>query len=117
MIQYFHNMYANPDRFTLAVDVPQKFFLENLINLSSEKDIEILVGVSIVHPKDRYVKSIGRQLSNSRLQLMKFTLLQIDFGNEHAFLEFYSHKVSITIKLHKYGLKPHLINAIYEKVI
>lgn len=115
MTQYFHNQYPNPDIFTVAVDIPDKHALEALMFLHTQKDIFLGVGVSMVHPKDRYVKSIGRQLSSSRLELTKFTLLQVDFGNECVFLELYNPKVSITIKLHKYGLKPHLINAVYEK--
>lgn len=111
MFQYFHNQ-QEPSRYTVAVSIPEKSRLEHLVLLDSEKDINISLGMSFVHPKDRYVKSIGRKLSLERMQTLLFTLVEVQYNQDCMFLELYNSEIILTMKLNKCSNRAHFINAV-----
>lgn len=74
-LQYFHGQFSRV-KHTIVVDVPPKESFEDLI-LGKIKEIRIPIGSTECHPKDQYVKKIGRQYALSRCQSEKFTLNQV----------------------------------------
>lgn len=66
----FHN---GGRRFTAAVEVPAvKTFLDLFTKV--DKSITLQVGIAVVHPKDEYVKSVGRLLAHTRLKPVELKL-------------------------------------------
>jgi len=68
-VQFYHinNNWLNGEgRYTVAVEVPNTELLLKLCRREIE-NIEIKIATSKVHPKDNYVKDLGREVSFSRL--------------------------------------------------
>lgn len=80
MIQYFHSPEYN--KFTIAVDVPNKDSLLQLLK-EQKRIFKIKIGKSFCNDKDQYVRSIGRDLSSSRIQEELFLLHATIFEQQH----------------------------------
>jgi len=78
-IEYIHQNPESKDyeRATLAIELPNKQKLLNIFSNSNE--ITLNIGASFVHPKDRYVKSIGREQSNKTIGNTICTIAAIKF--------------------------------------
>lgn len=117
MIQYYHNQNEHDDfRFTMALEIPEKEVFEKMMELGTSKYIELQVGFSIVHPKDRYVKSIGREVSIKRLKSVIFRLDSCIYDNDSLELRLNASDKNqppfrITIRLLPNCKKPHFIFA------
>lgn len=128
-IQYKH-LHLNHQRsvpllssYTIALDMPSKDWLlkitkkkfEDLGNLSVSINLE--VGFSKCSIKDKYVRSIGRELSVNNIKEREFTLSDLHLEEEVLFLTFKNLDKELPInclvlKIHKNGNKVHFINAI-----
>ncbi len=61
----FHYKHQQGDpRCTIAIEDISKDVLESLIKLSND-EVNLKVGVTFVHPKDQYVKKLGREAAES----------------------------------------------------
>jgi hypothetical protein len=58
---------------TLALQAPDKTFLEKLFITHSNATL-LPSGVSILSPKDRFIKKVGREVAEKRLTYVKFYL-------------------------------------------
>lgn len=77
MLQYFHDQIG---RKTIALDVPDKNSFEQLLQVGTSKYINLNCGYSLVHPNDRYEKSIGREISKQYLESQTFQLIGANFS-------------------------------------
>lgn len=80
MNQYYHQQKTFPfldiwprPRYTVSVEVPIKIQLTNLIQPDKDKLLMIYVGLALCNPLDRFVKSEGRKVADSRLKPLTFT--------------------------------------------
>lgn len=117
MFQYFHQMNEDDPRFTVCVDVPEKDILLNFTQLNFPKDIRIAYGLVMVNDKDFYCRKTGRDYSSNRMHSNKFTLVSIDFIENYALMYLYNPELTITIRVHKEGNKPHFIHADLNKEV
>lgn len=62
-LQFLHKQADSPRRFTLSLEVPTK--QELITALLEVKPVKVNAGIGIVHPKDRFIKKVGRQVSQS----------------------------------------------------
>ena len=88
MIVYYHCNKSKDwfckDEYTVCVDLPDHDVIEYMTHIGTEKSIMIPVGIVYKHPKDQYIKKIGRQLSLSKVQSKLFTLDSVDFKENRA---------------------------------
>lgn len=70
---------------TIALEVPTKDYLKQIFDTHSNKCF-IKTGITILHPKDQFVKKVGREKASDRLQFNVATLenVQID-GTRHIY--------------------------------
>lgn len=65
-------------RYTVAVDVPSSQELRSLVSSVANGEevdpISISIGHTIVNPKDKYDRRIGRDLSSLRMQVEQFKI-------------------------------------------
>lgn len=80
-IQYFHQKETSKEllglvadrRFTAAVEIPSiKTLLDTVTSVG--KTLTLSVGITYVHPKDQYQKSVGRELAKARLTPVEFKM-------------------------------------------
>lgn len=109
MNQYYHQQFLWPSS-TVCVEVPEPSKLLNLINPIHSKLIILNVGYSLVHPDDRFVKSIGREISYSKMKPETFRLKRIEYDN----LENITITIE-TISLEEKGIKQLTFKALMGK--
>ena len=91
-IQYKHAMNGVntlKESHTLAVDVPKRDVLLGLVKFYLDcnyPEVVIDVGVSILHPKDRYVKKIGRSVAKSTMCPYAFKVKNINANSDLIFI-------------------------------
>lgn len=74
-VQYLHKQSDSPRRFTLLLEVPSK---QELVSALLEmKPLGVLAGLAIVHPKDRFIKKVGRQVAKACSGGTKLHMLSI----------------------------------------
>ena len=76
-----------------------------------DEPIGLKVGTSFVHPNDVYTKSIGRQLSSSRLSILECKFSNLESMGDKIYLNFVSNAgVQFTFRVNKYSDKVHFVN-------
>lgn len=79
--QYYHGTIDKQHykEFTMALEVPSKIALLDFVGLSmnGHTKMTLMLGISVVHPKDTYVKRIGREISTSKMEGVEFYLHKI----------------------------------------
>lgn len=119
MIQYFHCKYAQDvqpwmghDRYTVAVEVPLKNDLLDLFAFGN-KILKIDVGMSKVHPHDQYSKSIGREISKSKMKATSFQFKVAQFPDDDTIhLYLYSETNELIFRIHNKSEKVYLLSAL-----
>lgn len=102
MIQYRHRNLAKEERpATFAYDLPPVEAFTDMV-LSGDPHIKFHFGLSFVHPKDAYVKSIGREKALIDLQkdgMKDFLLTGIlfDKGRSIYYLNTFQRGVTLTV--------------------
>lgn len=106
-IQFFH---AFEERITYALDV--NFNKHDLLEAVHHFDKKVLfnVGCSFVHPNDVYTKSVGRDISSTRLEPVEFKLDMIHNHGEKIYLRFQSDSLNVEFRVCNNSDKPHLIS-------
>lgn len=69
---------ANQERFTLAIEIPEKDYLVDCVMDSIEHPgvpMDLFLGIAKVHPKDNYNKKIGRAIALEKSKLTDLYLL------------------------------------------
>lgn len=70
---------------TVAVELPSKEQLLNVINYQ-DSVLNVRVGAAELHPKDKFVKKIGRELAQQRLSFINAEVKHIQLENNRLFL-------------------------------
>lgn len=123
-LQYFHanNIWFIFRKYTVAVDVPSKEKLLDMLQIGSNKIISLKTGYSLVNPKDNYNKKLGRDICNKRSKINDFQLTSVEF-KENDNLDFIFEALypetreenhcldEITISVSMKRSRPYLINA------
>jgi len=82
MIAYTHQ---NPDmywpRATIAVDLPTVGKLISVYAVAL-RELELYVGVARVHPEDKFVKKVGRELAKEKMKRTTLTLKHIEIRED-----------------------------------
>jgi len=68
-LQYFH---CTEERFTVALEPPTKEVLRYILE-ESHGNLFVNIGFAKVHPKDQFVKAIGRAVAGARVKPVKLT--------------------------------------------
>lgn len=95
MTKYVH--VRNNAQGTIAVELPTKAYIEQLFNSHSNQAF-IKIGVSKLHPKDSFVKKVGREKSsdNMMFRVCEISDVVID-GTRHVYyFEFHSDNPKIS---------------------
>ena len=96
MIQYFHH---NPERkskvdeqlrYTVAVEIPSKLALLQLIMPMNKRDLDVNIGIARCNPLDQYNRKVGRELSESRLSIFPFKLDTVKYEDDTTFYYFFT---------------------------
>lgn len=66
---------------TFALLLPKKQELLDLVS-NGQKQFNVLLGATFLHPKDQFVKSVGRELAVSKLTNTEFRLRSVTFRNK-----------------------------------
>lgn len=84
-LQFLHEKEAYPRRFTIAMEVPTRTELIN--SLLKRERILVNTGISYVHPKDRYIKKVGREvaLADSK-EVPLYVLSAVAAGPKETFI-------------------------------
>jgi hypothetical protein len=86
--QYYHGSYAvwnkgerREARFTTAVLPPTqeefKKFLNDVMSLKPDPTLSILMGIGLTHPKDQFVKKVGREVALTTSDFYKASFLSV----------------------------------------
>lgn len=114
-IQYFHGTKqktASGQEFTIAMNVPDKnTFRTDIWKLLGNdiKSVSYEIGISVVSPKDKYNKKIGRELSHSRLTPVEFTLYSLIQDPEKIFVVLRNEMMYIGLEVRNDRSKLHLL--------
>jgi len=65
----------------VVVEMPEKIQLLNLLPINNDKLLMLYTGMSLVHPDDRFVKSNGRKVAESKLKPQTFKLKSIEYDS------------------------------------
>lgn len=86
--QYFHFNHSSDAnrRYTVCFDMPKKEFFYKLFTLFGNKEFGTKIGISIVHPTDRYVKKIGRAVAKEKMESKAFVITGVDFHEKETIL-------------------------------
>src|SRR5438105_15516017 len=82
MKQYYHQKSLFP-RSTVSVEVPEQNELLDLINTKNTKFILLRTGFSLVHPDDRFLKSEGRKIADTKVKPQTFRLKRVEYEKEN----------------------------------
>lgn len=114
MPQFYHNThnYIGYRKYTIAVDAPNKTDLFNLL-LNSNNYLNISYGSAIVHPKDKMIKKIGREVSSSRLKETEFKLNSVLVDKGRTYFRLIRFEKDRDIEL-LFSTVPHSENVHFE---
>ena len=80
---YVHNQEKDykGTRSTFALELPDDFLykIKENIDAPSQEEISINLGLAICHPTDPYVKSIGREIADGRMDYVWFNATGLIF--------------------------------------
>jgi len=115
--QYYHHResYCNSvkEEFTAVCKVPTNEDLLKLIDLRVKYNInvsiEMLFGITKVHPKDNYCKKIGREKSMQNMMIRTFWLENIVILSHSICFNFVSNNIGVTLEYKNERSKPYLI--------
>lgn len=101
-IQFYHQIKPfNFERFTIAIATPNRNSFENLLSLSPVKrDVNFLFGKAVCSDKDKYNKSIGRDLAIDRITSTTFHLDKVTFFDTHALYHFSNDLHDLVFRVH-----------------
>ena len=109
-VQFYHDQQND---ITYAVDVP--FTKEDLLECVHHfnQPIQFFVGKSYVHPKDKYCKKVGREVSSKKLVPIEVKLQGVSKDNEKLYLFFGNddHSLHLKFRVSSYSEKPHFLQA------
>lgn len=77
----YHHIINSLKPSTIAVEVPLKKELIDLLDPKNTKHLMIKVGYSLLHPNDRYVRKIGREESLKKVFPKTFYIKQVTFND------------------------------------
>jgi len=85
-LQYYHNI---GDKYTVCCEVPDKEELMLHLGMSLTFDkviIPIKIGFAKCHPKDKYIRKLGKEVSSQNLNPCDFFLDQIRFIDNNYYV-------------------------------
>lgn len=95
-LQFFHD-FENKKTYALEVNFNKQDLLE-LLNEPFDS-VNFMLGVSKVHPNDRYSKAVGREISKQKLKSTKFYFLSSEcFLLNSMNIIFYCEEENMSIK-------------------
>ena len=116
-LQYFHAIgeYKNgaKNEYTVVIRTPTNEQLKLMVQYLMDHKrgtITIPIGISKVHPKENYIKKIGREESQKKITEAAFELIRIHFNAEDNTLIFKSGSIILTFVTKKDWQTPHLID-------
>lgn len=114
MPQFYHNThnYIGFRKYTIAVDAPNKTVLFDML-LNGHIDLMINYGAAIVHPKERMIKKIGREVSSSRLKETEFKLNSVWVDKGRTYFRLIRFEEDRDIEL-LFSTVPHSENVHFE---
>lgn len=109
-IQYYHD-FKNGRTFALDVNFNKQDLLESLSQPFAPA--RFYLGVSHLHPEDRYNKKTGREVSSKNIKPVKFILLSFERLYDIVYIVYYSEEDNLFIKFRvlEYSDKPHFLQA------
>ena len=84
-LQYFHNAES---KYTVCIDVPSKEELMLMVGMCltyDKKTVTLNVGIAKCHPKDRYVRKTGREISSQNLEEIEYYIQSIFFISDNCY--------------------------------
>lgn len=108
-IQFFHDRSRNESTYAVDVNIT-RLDLNNLL-LSENDTMDFYVGKAKKHPDDQYCKETGREVSKSKMELLKFKLVIVHKKKEKLNFVFRHELTNLHIHLRTSTKsdKPHLI--------
>lgn len=109
-VQFFHDQEGG---MTYALDV--SFNKHDLLEAVTGIDtvFNFKLGVSFVHPNDKYNKDTGREISTQRLEALEFKFhhLHVDAEKQAHYLVFLNdlHTLRLLLRVHKNSDRPHFL--------
>lgn len=124
-LQYYHNIAINElqdwvKEFTVVLDVPTKGNIYHLINCHVQPTYEfpnlfaINYGVAKLHPKDKYVKSIGRSVAKNKMQYNMMTIKDISFYKDGFKLLLTDKYITMILDVNHNREKVYFVDAILK---
>lgn len=103
--------------FTLPFGVNLSLLIIETLRGNFNPIITIETGIAYCHPKDRYVKSIGREIAEKNKDLYVYTLYNIQLYplNEFALLTLNSKLLTLEVKLNLKTYNCKIVNIIYNE--
>lgn len=84
-LSFTHNNLRHLHKGTIAISLPTKDDLNNLFNLHGTATL-VCMGVGMLHPHDRFEKSVGRAIAVHNLNWVTAYLTQVEIrGTSHIF--------------------------------
>lgn len=78
-----HDEFYKDHRYTAAIEMPSKNDLLDLMGFGP-KHLFLNVGKASVHPKDQYVRKIGREIAVKNIKRIKYSLSDIRYPSEDS---------------------------------
>lgn len=121
-LQYYHNRALNElkdwiKEYTVVFDVPTKgniyHFINCHLNPTAEfpKLLAFNYGIAKLHPKDNYVKTVGRNVAKNKMKFTMFTIKEITFNKDGFQLILTDPYINITLDVNHNREKVYFINA------
>lgn len=107
-IQFYHNQ-AQDVTYAVNVNFDRDDLLESIHHFDSP--IELSIGISYVHPNDKYCKKTGREVSSQKLLPVLVKLSSIHTDESRLYLNYKTDDgMYIKFRVNKKSEKPHLLS-------
>lgn len=111
-LQYYHHK-NDFKRYTAVVDIPDKQVLIDIIKgylIGDHNQTYMRIGYALVHPEDRYVRSMGRVVAESKMNRKDFKLNSLIFTPEGFDIFFTRENIEIFLNIKYNRDKVHLLS-------
>jgi hypothetical protein len=129
-INYIHNNLESPSNYrvrsTIAYqDFNTEEFIQNLHDFQSDDQngalgINLMLGYSLVHPDDQYIKRYGREIAEDSMKVHPFKMLRILYmdGYDHYTLQSFdnNYKLSLTLKIYQDSKRLRVVGCNVERL-